>query len=433
MSEGINTAPTLKEPSWHRRLRSARAKARLLLRTEAATSILLKHHGSTPPAMGFGRGRDHHQQYVQVPGKSKGKGYNHAAPSPTPPWRDATAAAAAAAVAAAAAEAAAAAATWTCPTCKYRHPQWKNHCGLWCSSHPKHIRDAAAVSTAGTKQGRWRKPSQPNQQWQTNSANQPPQWQQHQQQSSNDSMDFDIATPLGAQKPDNLEEVMAWFSEKGAGSDIIDKLNSIKCEHENDTESVSDEEPIDPWRQLQSSKDKLTNIERDLQALDIKLFDAQRIADDLQEKRDALQVRKQAEVDMIDKMKKIALDSKESLGSSQLVHKINQYEDLIGQIQQMVSAGLPSAEHTSERHELYNLIFFGQKVRPADKQQQEAPPPATQNVEGDLSSEVVDRSGFGFGPVKGARPEPTPYAAGKGPTSSADNGGELSAPETSKA
>ena len=248
-------------------------------------------------------------------------------------------------------------------------------------------------------------------------------------------MDFDIGTPQLPQKPGNLDEVLMWLTEKGATADIIEKINAIKVENDSDTATVSEDEPIDPWRQLQSSKDKLNNIEREIQALDVRLYEAQRIADDLQEQHDALQVRKKAETDMIDKMKVIALSGKESQPAPpDIMHKLNQYEDLIGQIQQMVATGLPTSEHAAERHELYNLIFFGQKERPSDQASSPQPSPDNKPPMGDPSIEVVDRSGFGFGPVKGARPEPTPYAAvGKGYASPAEPGGELSAPESSKA
>ena len=73
--------------------------------------------------------------------------------------------------------------------------------------------------------------------------------------------------------------------------------------------------------------------------------------------------------------------------------------------QTSLSCGLP--EDQSARHELYNLVFHGARVKsPAPTSQVE------QGAPGEASGDPVDRSGFGFGPAGGPKATQSPYAKG---------------------
>ena len=199
-----------------------------------------------------------------------------------------------------------------------------------------------------------------------------------------------------------------WFKSKGASAEVLGELNEIKQA----AKPAKPEQSVrDPWRALQSSRDKLGAVEKQISTANENVTKYKAYFDEAVEWQEELDGRRKALVDEIQELQAVALEGK-TTSERENARRLSQYDSLIADIQNIVAKGLP-ADNSDDRHALYNLIFHGQRERPQGQteSQNEVRGPTV----GDPTEDLVDRSGFGFGPSKGARGDQTPYSnTGKG-------------------
>ena len=232
---------------------------------------------------------------------------------------------------------------------------------------------------------------------------------------------FDIGTPedneVAGEEVDQeqLQKVIGWLRSKGADATVIGTINEIK---EASRPAEAPEATKDPWRALQSCKDRLRGVARQLADSEVNVDflqqqfkESQDWHDDLIDKRDALQ--------------KEILQLQEIVGSSELKQRVETYEDVISQLREKLQNGVP--ESPKERKQLFNHVFNGNQGSSEDDEKA-----------GDDSTDVfVDRQGFGFvgvgtaesgfGPTKFAKFGHSPYSREQSLGQGEGPGGETAA------
>ena len=221
---------------------------------------------------------------------------------------------------------------------------------------------------------------------------------------------------------EKVSEVIRWLKAKGADKAIIGSLAELKAA--NDKPDIK-EQPKDPWRCLQSCKDKMRTVKKQLESA-VEVLERQRSQfEEAQAWHDEL-------VDRRDNIGATIDELQIQVGSSDLKIKVSEYESLITTLQEKMKNGLP--EDPKEKAQVYNLVFRG-NVGKSDQD-------SDKDDLGDDTSHLVDREGFGFvgkgrgfGPAQVPKSNPSPYAKeqhsstakGKGPAALAEpttGGGE---------
>ena len=233
-----------------------------------------------------------------------------------------------------------------------------------------------------------------------------------------DMFDFDISTPkLAKPSASEIDAMLAWLSEKGANAEVLQQIEKIK----KDSERQPQVETLqDPWRALQSAKDRLANVEVSICSIAVKMDAAKQEYDQLCAAHDDLTDKQDKLTRDVQRLKELALGN----GSNDdLSAKVYKYEALIQELQQAAQFGLPG-ENTPGRRDIYNLIYYGKKEPPQQQplqqqqqqQQQQEQCPSSHQQPGEVglkpaddSADFVDRTGFGFGPAKGCKAAPSPY------------------------
>ena len=317
---------------------------------------------------------------------------------------------------------------WQCHTCGTLHPSHHTHCWTclaWYGSSGKQGKGkgfggkgfgtkgqgkgASKVQDNAPKEkvGRWRK-------WNFDSnADAKPTAPAG--DNDDDLMDggedrFDIGTPKAAETSgtmsgEKLGEVIKWLQSKGLAAEVIETLSTVSDGLK--TASNSDSVARDPWRALQSAKDKI-------KAVDKQLVEAK---DHLQVQRERFMKAEAWHDGLVDKKDQLEsdIDSLQKEVGSPDLHclrgKVDYYETLISKMQEHLQFGWP--DNQSKRSELYNMIFKGethQSTQSDDEERHKADP----------TEQFVDRSGFGFvgaagstfGPASNQKGQPSPYSKG---------------------
>ena len=140
-----------------------------------------------------------------------------------------------------------------------------------------------------------------------------------------------------------LDSVTQWLRSRGMQDSLITEINT---KYDEDTQPKA---PEDPWANLQSTRDKLKNVEN-------QLAKATEDHTALQEKMDAssanLQQLEEKRTELMRNMDRY----REIVADSSLQQKAQEFEELLTKIQTKVAEGIPQ-EGSSERRELYELIF----------------------------------------------------------------------------
>ena len=223
---------------------------------------------------------------------------------------------------------------WLCSQCDVWHPFFHK----WCICDNKAVYDKKAAAAAAKKKNRWNRGKTPDS-WPTDhDANL---WYDY---------EHDDGDRMGARagKSPVLSEhefthVTKWLKHKGMSADLIAE---IEQKHNEDT---TPEPPADPWTALQSTRDKLKNINIQYEAANTKWENAKKVADAAEELCTSLDEKRIKLEEQLDQFKKVVAD--DSVKS-----KVESFESLISQIQERIHSGIPN-EGTDERKQLYNLIF----------------------------------------------------------------------------
>ena len=385
------TTLPLKEPSWHRRERKHRAAARFLLRAIKARNLLTAHHSSDPPlgsevdelpmwnTVCKGRGKNSFEAATK--GKSKGKGFPwHGFQQPMSPFAQMNqlqmmspfmnainsnvANGAQFSNASPFANtnhgftntkyaAASSFIDWQCPDCGASHPG--HHTTCWdCGDGSSTAASSKSYKNKGKgkggaknqnhqpgRAGRWRSKKYNNgYNGSTTKGN-----ESYRPVDADEPMGerFDIGTPndeTDKVDKEKLNDVIKWLQGKGVSQTIIGTLSDLN------PPDVSQPPPRDPWRSLQSSKDKLKKIDKELtEAKDYldsqhrKVEAAEAWHDDLCDKRTFYENE--------------VLTLQEEVGSSELVSKAHYYESLIRKLQEKFQNGVPDS--SGDLKDVYNL------------------------------------------------------------------------------
>ena len=428
------------EPSWHRRLRKKRSQARFFLQSAKAAQLLDSHHGSKAPTMvnqwnhvGKGRGKNSLNSATKGKG-TKGKGFAQWAPPPVPtspfvnhnpfqlisPFMNAFNQAASMASPFSSKGGSGDYSTWSniwrCEKCGASHPA--HHTTCWdCSAING---DYPSTPHKGKTKGGKSAGKQHNQHQQRRAGR----WRSWKHETydnlntNHNTIDADIKAageaaadddPMGeafligtpeepSSKPDidgeKLNGIIKWLQDKGVSKSIIGALTELK------PTTQPCEPPRDPWRGLQSSKDKLKKISQQLIGAKDHLANMQKKMDDAVSWHDDL-------VDKKELLEKEVLSLQEEVGSTELVSKVHKYEDLIKQLQDKLQHGVP--ESKAAMSDVYNLLYKGKATTASVDTHEHA----------DDDADAVNKQGFGFlgkassfGPSAVPKVPPTPYSKG---------------------
>ena len=318
---------------------------------------------------------------------------------------------------------------WICAACGSLHPRFHKSCwtceGLAATTTAAVAGQAKVLAKGGKAVGKGKgkggkATTQQQQQQQQRSARRPGRWQRwksgpgapaHWKDNSTTNIDgddedmgeenYDIGTPKKDNMNDEidqlqLQKVIGWLRAKGADSSVIGTITEIK-----EASRPSPPEVVkDPWRALQSWKDKLRSVSRQLADSDTNLEMLQKQYKEAQDWHDDL-------VDKRDDIQKEILQLQEVVGSSDLKQKVDVYEGVINQLREKLVNGVPETQQ--ERNKVYNLVFNGHQGEAEEDK----------GNTGDDSEKYVDKQGFGFvgrdegfGPAKSPKAAQSPYSKG---------------------
>ena len=176
---------------------------------------------------------------------------------------------------------------------------------------------------------------------------------------------------------EQVKLMMAWLKSKGADDKVLKVIEEVQEAAESEEKAS---EAKDPWRELQSTRDKISNIETQLDAAKIRQDRA----------KEALTKTDTLVCELDDKYAEL-LKYRDVLKSKVAAETSNDVDNLAATmklIQEKVATGIPP-ENSEDRKELYDLIY-GRK----SAQKTTAPQSRTSAV-----GEDIDENGMPFIPL----------------------------------
>ena len=187
----------------------------------------------------------------------------------------------------------------------------------------------------------------------------------------------------------------------GVDADAIEVLERLQV-----PEPPAKPEPSDPWRSLQSVKDKLRNVAVQLESAQMATADCKAALNEaVAAENDLLEKREELEAEAKD-LQQQAIDSMSGRNSSD---QVVDYESIVNQLRSTFQQGVPEPE--SERSSLIYRLLFGNPYGPSAPAEGTAPgpePPKDLHFGVDVVNAAAD--GSSFGPSKGSKGDRTPYA-----------------------
>ena len=232
-----------------------------------------------------------------------------------------------------------------------------------------------------------------------------------------DTEDFEISTPKFDMDEAQVDSVLAWLKAKGASKEVLGTINEFKAA-DKPAQSRCDEGARGPWRSLQSSRDKLVAVEKQLFEANNNVNKYKSYYDEALEWQETLLDKK----DAIDK--DIVMYKSQISTEDPLQEKVYMYEDLFKQLQSQLEKGIP--EDAVERSKIFNIVFKGQKegdessIPVGSQNESQAGPASADAKQSDDTLPFVDTQGFGFvntegkgfGPTNPSKAQPSPYSDG---------------------
>ena len=383
----LDTIAAISEPSWHRRERKQRAQSRKRLLFFRDYSRLLRHHGSAPPkmmgfagydyynAMGKGRGDtaigpgfgDPWHEKGKSKGKGKGKGI--AFPGPQSPaisynywdygggaggYRDyeygkgKSGGKSKGWQVKGGSKKTKPPITWYCDTCGMAHQE--NHTECY-----RCIKD----KSSSARRRRWNKrPAEVSNRYDSLSRDED---DMDGLDSGEDDIvgDNDNGMAKLPPKPKQINAVLNWLMAKGADRHVVSDIeNMVKQENDNITKAKDK----DPWKLLQSSKDKMRSITMQMDEANLALQEVQAKQDEMVAWKEELLEKQRLVSEDIDKAQKCIAENDFTASATdaadetaRLREQMKLYEGNLKDIMGLVMSGIP--EDKTGKRQLYDMIF----------------------------------------------------------------------------
>ena len=308
---------------------------------------------------------------------------------------------------------------WVCPACLTQHPHYHQVCGTCISAK------AAAAKAKGKGKGKAKggknrglNPVDPHQRpgrWRSSKGT-PAHWKNDVDNfdMSVDDDDSDVDAKVDTCNADEVNKVLNWLKNKQKDNGVVEVLEQLHV-------WPKAKEPVitDPWRALQSTKDKLRNVTMLADAAKAKADELHEALKDADEAKDELISRKEnLEQEVLELQQKALSSMNENAqpsGNDDCVSIVNELRTLYQQF------GTPQPQ-TAESIRIYQLLFGtstgpkGNDARPAAETASEAPASPADLHFG------VDVGGSAFGPSRGSKAAQSPYAKGPAAAATGPNG-----------
>ena len=365
----------VREPAWHRRERRRRSSARSFLRRVQATNLLNSHHGSEAPVImggnrvkgemqatsyGAGSGRGGKHQKGNYGSKGNGQGSGHADYFNPDQHRGGNGGfgkgkGSSKSKGKGKSAGGKVAVQWQCADCGEWHPLHHKSCytcynAQSTAQQQQQYHQQHRVSTP--KKNRWStRHARPS--GNVHASSESPLGASDTMSVDGDHVDAEYfdGDYDGKQRyvkewdmpKEQVDFMMAWLKSKGADDKVIKVIGEVQ-----EADAAENAAIKDPWRELQSTRDRIKNIEHQIDTAKVR----QAKAKEALEKVDVLLV------ELDDRYAKLLkqrddLTAQVSSGGNDMA---NNAAEKLRLIQEKIASGIP-AENTSERSELYNIIF----------------------------------------------------------------------------
>ena len=176
-------------------------------------------------------------------------------------------------------------------------------------------------------------------------------WQEH-----TDDDEYDVDMKQNGDKDeqqdtahldDNMKNtVINWLRKRGAGAELTNILRKIFCE--DDDRKAKETQPEDPWKTLQSSGDRLRNIDAQIARAEATADWARKELEQPEDRLDDLSDQKR------ELQKKIQC-SQESIGTGSMKTKAGTCEAAMKHLMRIMAKGIP--EDQERRRQMYGAVF----------------------------------------------------------------------------
>ena len=222
------------------------------------------------------------------------------------------------------------------------------------------------------------------------------------------------AAPAAKCDPAMLSKVVAWLKHQQADGSVIKVIDDL---HSEQVKSESNGKPSDPWRSLQSAKDKLINVEGQLDSAYQKIQELNDALNAAVEGKDELESKKEnLEEDVKVLQQRALLTMNASQSDSQNLH----CEAIVQELREQIFNGMPEPQSAGSAR-VYQLLFGLQGTKGSGKATREQ----SDSQESDHSKDLhfgVDVQSSAFGPTKGTKASPSPYSKGSANTETTGKG-----------
>ena len=326
---------------------------------------------------------------------------------------------------------------WICPTCTTIHPYFHMFCAI-CQppsggkgkgkskgkdkgkTKSKGNGKSKNKASAGLIHGKGPAEKKPPPAGDSHAANRPGRWRSGAGVPAHwhDAEEYDMSIDVGDDDrhwtddyddeekcdPAEVNRVLRWLRNKeGVDPNAAEVLESLQIP----VEKPSTKLHADPWRALQSVRDKLKNITSQLETACAKYEECQaalKAADDVKEHLSA------KKGDLAQEEKDLQQQALESRSSNQGDHaQQDDFESIVMQLRECFQCGVPEPQ-TERSAWIYKLLFggqHGQEFAPTHSASPGSAAPAAQPRDTHFGVDVV---GATFGPSKGTKAAASPYS-----------------------